>query len=172
MRKHMTQVALSLGGNLGDRESNVASLERLLRAVLVDVRSSGLMETEPVGVGGPQPPYLNKIIVGRYAGTPRGLLEACFAAESALGRKRDTPKCPRAADADILLFGCLEVCEDVLPDPLFIPHPEILNRRFCLEGLARIDPLIVIPGIGGGRTAGESLKNMRADVAAQNVSFI
>ena len=168
----MTRVALSIGGNLGDREAHIEAMERGLRLILVDARVSELMETEPVGVDGPQPPYLNKIVSGYYSGGARQLLEACHTIEARLGRTREKPKGARTADVDILLFGGLEVREDTPPDALFIPHPQMLDRRFCLEGLARIDPQIVVPGLGGGRTVGELLKNMDTGTAAQNVSFV
>jgi 2-amino-4-hydroxy-6-hydroxymethyldihydropteridine diphosphokinase len=160
-----TLTALSLGSNLGNRELNIAMMERELRLMLAVVRSSPLMETEPVGVGGPQPPYLNKIIAGYYGGTPGALLIACQTIELRLGRARKGPKAPRTADIEILLFGDLEIDEDTLT----IPHPQMLNRRFCLEGLVEIDPNIIIPGKG---TARKLYKDMCAEVSAQNVSFI
>ena len=168
----MPFVAMSLGSNLGDRESSIDSMERQLRLILDDAQSSCLMETEPVGVGGPQPPYLNRILTGYYEGYPTLLLAASLYVEGVCGRVREAPKGPRTADVDILLFGDQEVNEKVMAWTLVIPHPELLNRRFCLEGLARIDPLIVVPGPGGGRTVGELLKNMPAGVAAQNVFFL
>jgi 2-amino-4-hydroxy-6-hydroxymethyldihydropteridine diphosphokinase len=168
----MTRVVLSIGGNLGDREAHIEAMERGLRLILADARVSELMETEPVGVDGPQPPYLNRIVAGYYSGGARQLLEACHAIEARLGRTREKPRGARTADVDILLFGGLEICEGTPPKTLVIPHPQILNRRFCLEGLARIDPNVVVPGLGGGRTAGELLKNITTEVAAQNVFFV
>ncbi|MCL2218461.1 MAG: 2-amino-4-hydroxy-6-hydroxymethyldihydropteridine diphosphokinase [Chitinispirillia bacterium] len=167
------RVALSLGSNLGDRASFISSMERMLRGILLDVRVSPLMETEPVGVDGPQPPYLNRVITGYFSGSPRMLLVLCQTFESELGRTRESPRGPRTADIDILLFDDLRV-DDVSarPHTLVIPHPELLNRRFCLEGLAAIDPGITVPLSGGGRTVGELCENMDAKVAAQNVSLI
>jgi 2-amino-4-hydroxy-6-hydroxymethyldihydropteridine diphosphokinase len=161
----MNLTALSLGSNLGNREANIASMERELRLILSVARSSPLMETEPVGVGGPQPLYLNKIIAGYYGGTPGALLVACQTIELRLGRTRKSPKAPRTADIDILLLGDLVMDDGALA----IPHPQILNRRFCLEGLMEIDPNIVIPGMGAVR---KLYKDMYAEVSAQNVSFI
>ncbi|MDR2579052.1 MAG: 2-amino-4-hydroxy-6-hydroxymethyldihydropteridine diphosphokinase [Chitinispirillales bacterium] len=168
----MTHVALSIGANLGDREANIFFMERELYQLLADAKSSPLMETEPVGVDGPQPPYLNRIITGYYDGIPHQLLCACFVIELRLGRKREKPKEPRVADVDILLFGDLEINEETILHTLVIPHPEIQNRRFCVEGLARIDPSILVPVGGRRKTAGRLFKNMRADVAAQNISLI
>jgi 2-amino-4-hydroxy-6-hydroxymethyldihydropteridine diphosphokinase len=171
--------ALSLGSNLGGRESYIRAMESGLRAILADVRVSGLMETAPVGVDASHPPYLNKIVVGLYAGGgPYRLLKACQSIESRLGRTRDVavavdvvaaPKSPRTADIDILLFGDIEIAE---PDVLIIPHPELINRRFCLEGLMSIDPKIVVPRYGRLLSVKELYENMGDDVAAQNVSLI
>lgn len=164
----MTIAALSLGSNLGDRRSCVGAMESALRAILVDVRASRLMETEPVGVNG-QPAYLNKVVVGRYGGDAYGLLGECLSIESRLGRARPLPKAPRTADVDILLFG-----DEAISDPptLIVPHPELLNRRFCLEGLMDVDPLIPVPAPGSLRTVREAYENMGTGVAAQNVFFI
>jgi 2-amino-4-hydroxy-6-hydroxymethyldihydropteridine diphosphokinase len=164
----MTLAALSIGSNLGDRESCIDSMERELGLILADTLSSRLMETEPVGVCGRQSPYLNKIIVGYYAGAPYRLLDECLAIESRLGRVRASLKGPRTADIDILLFGDLQIDEKAL----VIPHPELLNRRFCLEGLMSINPGIRVPFSGGGLTVGELYKNMGTEVAVQNVFFI
>jgi len=168
----MTRVALSIGSNLGDCVFFMNSMVQLLRYVLEDMSVSELMETEPVGVDGPQPPYLNRIVVGDCAYTPRQLLGACRRIEFILGRTRESPRGPRTADIDILLFGDLLVNEADSPLPLIIPHPELRNRRFCLYGLARIDPGIVVPAPGAGLTVGELYENMGADVAAQNVFSI
>jgi 2-amino-4-hydroxy-6-hydroxymethyldihydropteridine diphosphokinase len=164
-----TFVALSIGSNLGDRETGIASMEHELCLILSDVRVSALMETAPVGVFEPQPPYLNKIVTGYYSGGgPYRLLDACFDIESRLGRTRSGPKSARFADVDILIFGHWEVNDGTL----VIPHPQILNRRFCLEGLAQIDPEIVIPLADGNRTVGSLCKKMSTDVAAQSILFI
>ena len=168
---NMTFAALSLGSNLGDRLFHIESMERALRPIFVDgsFRSSRLMETEPVGVSAAgQPAYLNKIVAGHYGGDAYELLNQCLSIETDLGRTRPTPKAPRTADADILLFGDAEIND---PPRLIVPHPELINRRFCLEGLTDIDPLIRIRTAGRTLTVGELRENMGADVAAQKVSF-
>ncbi|MDR2591217.1 MAG: 2-amino-4-hydroxy-6-hydroxymethyldihydropteridine diphosphokinase [Chitinispirillales bacterium] len=167
----MTFTALSLGSNLGDRLFHIESMERALRSILIDgtLRSSRVMETEPVGVSAAgQPAYLNKVVAGYYGGSAYELLDRCLSIETDLGRTRPTPKAPRTADADILVFGNEEIND---PPRLIIPHPELSNRRFCLEGLIDIDPSIKIRIAGRTLTAGELHENMGADVAAQKVSF-
>jgi 2-amino-4-hydroxy-6-hydroxymethyldihydropteridine diphosphokinase len=172
----MTFTALSLGSNQGDRLFYIESMERAVRSVLVDVdngrgvRSSRVMETEPVGVSAAgQPAYLNKVVAGYYGGGAYELLNRCLSIETDLGRTRPTPKAPRTADVDILLFGDEEISD---PPRLIVPHPELLNRRFCLEGLIDIDPSIRIRTAGLTLTAGELYENIGAGVAAQNVSFL
>jgi len=167
----MTFTAISLGSNLGDRLFHIESMESALRSILVDgsVRSSRVMETDPVGVrciG--QPAYLNRIVAGHYPGGAYELLDKCLSIEADLGRTRPAAKAPRTADADILLFGDEEIND---PPKLIIPHPELLNRRFCLEGLIDIDPSIKIPISGKTLTVGELYKNMDSGVAAQKISF-
>ena len=168
----MIQTALSIGSNLGNREDYIASMERELYALLTDAKSSPLMETAPVGVDGLQPPYLNKIIAGRYGGAPRGLLDICHAIESRLGRIRAGFKSARTADVDILLFGGMIICETDALHPLVIPHPQLLNRRFCLEGLMQVCPRMAVPVSGRVFTVAELYENMSADTLAQDVSFI
>jgi len=162
-------VALSLGSNLGDRRFYIESMEQALRSVLTGVKSSRVMETEPVGAGGGHPAYLNKVVSGYYSGSAYELLDRCLSIENGLGRDRPSHRAPRTADADILLFGDEEISD---PPRLTVPHPELRNRRFCLEGLMRIDPSIIVPVDGRMLTVCEMYENMRADVAAQNVSFL
>jgi len=167
----LTFTALSLGSNLGDRLFHINSMERALRSVLSGgVRASRVMETAPVGAScAGQPAYLNKVVAGRCRGGAYALLEACLSIEAALGRTRPEPKAPRTADIDILLFGDGEIAD---PPGLVVPHPELRNRRFCIEGLADIDPSIRVPAAGGAVTVGELRKNMSSEVAAQNVYFL
>ena len=169
-----TFMAISLGSNLGDRLFHIESMEQALRSIFVDndLKSSRLMETAPVGpqcVG--QPAYLNKIVAGHYRGDAYRLLESCLSIEAGLGRTRSpsSPKAARTADLDILLFGDEEICD---PPRLIIPHPELANRRFCLEGLMDVNPSILLPVAGRRVTVGELYENMAVGVAAQNVSFL
>jgi 2-amino-4-hydroxy-6-hydroxymethyldihydropteridine diphosphokinase len=56
--------------------------------------------------------------------------------EVQLGRRRLTPKGPRAIDIDILLFGNAVVTTPKLE----IPHPRFRLRRFVLAPLADLAP--------------------------------
>jgi len=162
----MERAALSIGTNLGRRELYIESMERELGLLLSDVRMSRLMETEPVGVDGDQPNYLNRIIAGYCSASPYELLQSCLEIEKRLGRIRERVKDSRTADVDILLFGNLEINSAELT----VPHPQILNRRFCLEGLCQIDKGWIVPG--AYKNTGKLYEEMSAEVRAQKIIFI
>ena len=132
----MDRVAVALGSNLGDRRAHldqaVASLRTLLRKMAV----SSYYDTVPAGVVGPQPVYLNAVVVGETLLAPRPLLDAMLAIESRQGRERPFPNAPRTLDLDLILFG-----QEVIDEPgLVVPHPRFRERRFVLEPLAEIAP--------------------------------
>ena len=60
----MPPVAVALGSNLGDRQAHLDAAVARLRAFLSDLRVSRVYETEPVGVVGPQPLFLNAAATG------------------------------------------------------------------------------------------------------------
>ena len=134
---------IGLGGNVGDRASN---LERAVAALGADpdldvVRVSTVRETEPVGYLD-QPPFLNGVVAVETTLPPRELLERLLAIERALGRDRTGPRFgPRTIDLDLLLYGA-----ETLEEPgLTVPHPRLAERRFVLEPLAELDPELVLP---------------------------
>jgi 2-amino-4-hydroxy-6-hydroxymethyldihydropteridine diphosphokinase len=134
---------IGLGGNVGDRASN---LERAVAALGADpdldvVCVSTLRETEPVGYLD-QPPFLNGVVAVETTLPPRELLERLLAIERALGRDRTGPRFgPRTIDLDLLLYGA-----ETLEEPgLTVPHPRLAERRFVLEPLAELDPELVLP---------------------------
>ena len=140
----ISPVALALGSNLGDRRAHLMWAVDRLGAVLSGLRASFFIETEPVDVPGPQPPYLNAAVVGKTALDPRALLATLLALERERGRERVTPRAPRTLDLDLILYGDL-----VLETPaLVVPHPRFRTRRFVLEPLAEIAPEWMDPVTG------------------------
>lgn len=130
-----TLAYLSLGSNIGDRESHlrgaIASLESSGHVVAV----SSFYETEPVEVPD-QPWFLNCAVGLETRRTPQQLMAAALDIERAMGRNRTQKKGPRTIDIDIVLFG-----NTVLASPeLTIPHSAMHQRRFVLEPLAEIAP--------------------------------
>ncbi len=164
----MTPVILSLGTNLGDRNKNMAEiitqLEPLFKTPLI---ISNLMETEPIGTPDIQQWYYNRIVLGQYISeNAEELLAQCQNIEIKLGRIKKNTRDARTADIDILFFNnCIIQSEN-----LSVPHPEVLNRRFCIEGITLIAPEWVHPVV---KMSFRDIKNgMNKEVLNQKINFI
>ncbi|MBD3344984.1 MAG: 2-amino-4-hydroxy-6-hydroxymethyldihydropteridine diphosphokinase [Chitinivibrionales bacterium] len=161
------QVFLSCGGNIDDRGKYIDKMiARLSRLLLPPVSQSRIMETEPVGVSGDQKWYFNVILGGKYTNTLRDLLQQCRNIEIALGRKTKGDKKPRTADIDILLFDGVKIDQE----DLVVPHPGIVSRRFCLEGLYEIASDFYVPG--ANKSVAQLYASMDAKVRTQKIRFI
>ena len=144
-------VYLSLGSNLGDRESNLRAAIQQLGQLGEVVQVSSLYETEPVELTA-QPWFVNCAVAVRTELMPKLFLAKMLAIEQQMGRRRTQPKGPRTIDIDILLFG-----SSVISAPqLKVPHPAMHQRRFVLEPLAEIAPDVRHPIFK--RTAREMLQ--------------
>ena len=97
-------VYLSLGSNLGDRQSNLRNATGRLLELGDVLEVSSLYETEPVEVTD-QPWFLNCTVAVRTELIPREFLAGILEIERSMGRRRIQPKGPRIIDIDILLFG-------------------------------------------------------------------
>lgn len=160
-------VILSLGTNLGNRQAHIDTMVEKC-AFLLDppIRYSPLMETEPVGTPDSQQWYYNMIVSGTYHGTVYDLLNQTQEIEKSMGREEKNTMHARTADIDILLAGTYVIQEQ----DLIIPHPRILDRRFCIEGIARIAPFLVHPVIN--RTFEELKNSMASRISEQKINFI
>jgi 2-amino-4-hydroxy-6-hydroxymethyldihydropteridine diphosphokinase len=137
----MPQLAyLSLGSNVGDRETQLRDAQTRLAAAGRVVAVSSLYETEPVEFT-EQPWFLNCAVALETSKTPQQLMAAILRIEEEMGRRRVQKKGPRSIDIDILLF------DNVIVDSkeLTIPHPAMHQRRFVLEPLVEIAPNILHP---------------------------
>ncbi len=150
-------VYLSLGSNVGDRETNLrAAIEKLADLGEI-VAVSSLYETEPVDFTA-QPWFLNCALAMRTHLMPKLFLAKMLAIEQQMGRRRLQPKGPRTIDVDILLFG-----NSVISTPqLDVPHPAMHLRRFVLEPLAEIAPDLRHPVFK--RTVREMLQSLPSNV--------
>jgi 2-amino-4-hydroxy-6-hydroxymethyldihydropteridine diphosphokinase len=129
-------IYLSLGSNLGDRESNLRTgIERLASLEVRVLRTSPVYETEPVDYTA-QPWFLNLVVEAETGLFPMHLLSRIGTIERALGRIRTVPKGPRTLDIDILLYGQAVIRSAKLE----IPHPRMAERRFVLAPLADLAP--------------------------------
>jgi len=148
----ITSVAIALGSNLGDRRGHLDYAASRLGSILRNIRVSTSVDTEPVGVPGRQPLFLNAAAIGETAWSAGELLEALLEIERERGRERPMPGAARTLDLDLVLFG-----SQILDEPgLVVPHPRFRGRRFVLEPLAEIAPDMVDPVTG--KTVGELLR--------------
>jgi 2-amino-4-hydroxy-6-hydroxymethyldihydropteridine diphosphokinase len=129
---------VGMGSNLGDRAGHLLLGVRALMSAGLDVlRLSSVYETEPVGVEGTHPAYLNMVAeLGPPLPPPEELLALLLRVEHALGRRRTAPLAPRTLDLDLLLYGS----ERRETDSLTLPHPRLHLRRFVLAPLAELTP--------------------------------
>jgi len=133
-------VYLSLGSNIGDRETHLRDAIAQLAAEGRVVAVSSFYETEPVEVTD-QAWFLNCAVALETTDTPEQLMAALLRIEREMGRQRVQRKGPRTIDLDILLFG-----DEIIESPdLTIPHPAMHQRRFVLAPLAEIAPEVRHP---------------------------
>jgi len=141
----MAKVFLLLGSNLGDRELNISSAEKLIEQHFGKfLKSSSVYETEPWGIVS-EKWFLNKVLIVETRLKPLSILKKVKAIEQKLGRKVDLKKyAPRIIDIDILFIDQM-VLE--LQD-FIVPHPLISERKFTLVPLFEIASGFVHPVSG------------------------
>jgi 2-amino-4-hydroxy-6-hydroxymethyldihydropteridine diphosphokinase len=93
---------------------------------------------------GEQPRFLNGVVVGETALSPRVLLDRLLEIEREHGRERPFEGAARTLDLDLILFGS----ERVREPGLVVPHPRFRERLFVLEPLAELEPHWVDPVSG------------------------
>ena len=140
------RAGIALGSNVGDR---LLALELARQSVLKipglsgPLISSSLYETAPVDSGPEAGSFLNAVLEVDFEGAPLFLLEALQSIEAEMGRPNQRARnAPRTIDLDILYLGGIQ---SNLPR-LLLPHPRLHLRRFVLEPLAEIQPLLMLPG--------------------------
>jgi len=137
---------VSLGANVGRRETALAALRALLgRPPLQLTAASRELLTRPMGVTA-QPDFLNQVVrlVAVPPLAPRAWLAACRAAEAEAGRRPTYHWGPRRADADLLLLGDEGEVRVDEPD-LVVPHPHLGKRSFLCALLAELAPHLTHP---------------------------
>jgi 2-amino-4-hydroxy-6-hydroxymethyldihydropteridine diphosphokinase len=131
---------LSLGSNVGNRETHLRDAQARLSAAGRVVAMSSFYETEPVEFT-QQPWFLICAVALETSSTPEQLLTAILRIEEEMGRQRGQKKGPRSIDIDILFFDQAIIDSEQLT----IPHPAMHQRRFVLEPLAEIAPEVSHP---------------------------
>ena len=128
---------MSLGANLGDRETNIKlAIKQISELIGPVVRQSALLETAPWGFNSNNT-FINAAVCSQTSLSPREVLKATQDIERTLGRTQKSTGGQyhdRPIDIDILLYDDLHVNE---PD-LVIPHPHMNERQFVLQPLSEI----------------------------------
>ena len=135
----MATLYLSLGTNLGDRQSNLETAQTLIGQKIGTVNAvSEIMETEPWGFDSPNR-FLNMAVQVTTELGPRQALLITQRIERQIGRTEKSSGRvyhDRVIDIDLLLYDDL-----VMDTPeLTIPHPLMHKRSFVLKPLAQIAP--------------------------------
>ena len=141
--KTFNKVFLSLGSNIGDRESNIAQAISAIEITpeVENMNSASFYHTEPL-YNKNQGFFINTVIGIDTFLNPFELLDTVKKIEIMLGRKNIKKKnMPRIIDIDILVHGdsIIETNE------LVIPHPFISQRKFVLIPFDEIAPDYKIP---------------------------
>jgi len=134
---------LSLGSNLGDRESNIAQATMALSInfEISDIKSSIYYDSEPL-YKIDQPHFLNSVVKCKTTLKPFDVLDVTQKIEKMLGRlKLKEKNGPRIIDIDILFHGDAVI----ETEELTIPHPMLSFRNFVLIPFGELEPNFKIP---------------------------
>lgn len=137
----MNYAYLLTGGNIGQREEQLAHAAKLLEercGPIID--RSAIYETAPWGKTD-QENFLNQALVVETTLQARQLLTEILYIETLMGRDRQEKFGPRIIDIDIIFFN-----HQVSNEPgLTLPHPEMSKRRFVLAPLNEVIPAYIHP---------------------------
>jgi 2-amino-4-hydroxy-6-hydroxymethyldihydropteridine diphosphokinase len=141
----MTECYLMLGSNLGNKLENIEQSLKLIEELIGRIANkSSLYESEAWGYSDSLS-YYNMAVCAHTDLSAFELLRCCQLIEDRLGRVRTTKVYQaRTIDIDILFYNKQIINEK----QLIIPHPHIAKRRFVLEPMCEIDPLLVHPLTG------------------------
>jgi 2-amino-4-hydroxy-6-hydroxymethyldihydropteridine diphosphokinase len=132
---------IGLGGNIGEPAVAFRAAVAELRAIGQVVRVSSLYDAAPRD-SFDQPNFLNAALELETDLDPVDLLVELKRLELSLGRDPTGRRWgPRVIDLDILSFDGL--CVTDTEHDLIVPHPRFHERRFALEPVAELDPLLL-----------------------------
>lgn len=164
----LTAFGIALGSNIGDCRVNLERGVSLLLARLPQahvVKGASLYETDPIDCTPGSQAFFNSVIELEAALTPQELHSHLVAVESLMGRPFERERnSPRPLDLDLLYAGDYQSDDPVLT----VPHPRLHLRRFVLQPLAEIWPLLRLPGLS--LSIEEALAALEDD--PQSVRFI
>jgi 2-amino-4-hydroxy-6-hydroxymethyldihydropteridine diphosphokinase len=139
--EYMNTVFLLIGGNMGDRLTQLITATKLIQdKVGIILKSSSIYESAPWGNTN-QSKFLNQVLEIDTILKPFELLVHLLNIENIMGRNRVEKWGERNIDIDILFYN-----DDIINAPhLTVPHPHLHERRFTLVPLLEIAPHLIHP---------------------------
>lgn len=135
------QIFLGLGSNLGNREENLSTAQKLIEEKIGKICSkSSIYETAAWGIT-EQNAFLNQVLEVETHFSPSAVLHLVLSIEKEMGRIREIKWGERSIDIDILYYNN----EVISIENLAIPHPFIQERKFVLVPLCEIAPTFIHP---------------------------
>ena len=133
-----SRAIVSLGSNIEPRAEYLQRAREALASLPETrlVRSSSIIETDPVGVPNEfaDQKFLNQVAVFESSLAPEDFSRRMHAIEDGLGRTRTVRNGPRTIDIDLIDFGGLSVSTPELT----LPHPRARQRDFVLKPLQEL----------------------------------
>ena len=133
-----SRAIVSLGSNIEPRAEYLQRAREALASLPETrlVRSSSVVETDPVGVPDEfaDQKFLNQVAVFESSLAPEDFSRRMHAIEDGLGRTRTVRNGPRTIDIDLIDFGGLSVSTPELT----LPHPRARQRDFVLKPLQEL----------------------------------
>lgn len=137
-----SQLTLSLGSNMGNRENNIKVALNMLDIALGShfTALSPIVETKAIGFDGAD--FLDCVVRYNCCKSPLTVLSICKHIERQMGRT-DEPEYAvdgsriyhdRIIDIDILTYGNRRISTEVLT----IPHPQVESRPYIKELLLNL----------------------------------
>lgn len=149
-----SDVYLSLGSNLGNRQEMLSQAVRLLTERIGEQKGlSAFYETEPWGFHSSHP-FLNAVLILSTKQSIEDVFRHTRSIERELGRTTKSvggEYHDRPIDIDILMYGDMVAELDFLFDGettcahLSLPHPLMCERLFVIQPLAQIAPDVCHP---------------------------
>jgi 2-amino-4-hydroxy-6-hydroxymethyldihydropteridine diphosphokinase len=133
----LSRVLLCLGGNEGDRFSNLEEARDFCFFNIGDVVAASSIYESPAWGMENAAPFLNQVLMIETELSPQKVLQEILEMEEYFGRERSVDVyLDREMDVDILYYE-----DQVIDEPsLQVPHPRLYDRRFVLQPLAEIAP--------------------------------
>ncbi len=163
-KSRRSTVYIGLGSNIEQPElqikTAIAGLNNLADTEVIF--DSGYYKSKPMGPED-QPDYVNAVVEIETGLSSQELLKNCQSIESQQGRIKTRHWGERTIDLDILLYAD----EQLETADLILPHPGICQRDFVYMPLLKLNPDVIVPGIGVLSTIVELTTEKTSDYACQ-----